>query len=229
MWLSFTKRNTVALKNKSDSDRLGSSREHCGFFRSGRRVHPPETVRTFLSFMVAPIARRESELVLTIWFWNISLSRFISPLLQSSTRRIQVASTCEQAQAGSLMPLASSTERTKQIKMLENVLNFCKDLKEFAWKTSFLKSFVPNRIFFSCRRLKWRNHSGEENIHLLNNWASTMSPRHIDTIVTEDSMTKMLFSLGETFQWHLVWVVLYFSGIFLYASNGQQYSWRCIV
>lgn len=127
---------------------IGLKQRTLWVFRSGRRVHPPETVRTFLSFMVAPIARRESELVLTIWFWNISLSRFISPLLQSSTRRIQVASTCEQAQAGSLMPLASSTERTKQIKMLENVLNFCKDLKEFAWKTSFLKSFVPNRIFF---------------------------------------------------------------------------------
>ena len=47
-----------------------------------------------------------------------------------------------------------------------------------------------------------------------------MSPRHIDTVVTEDSMTEMSFSLGETFQWHLVWVVSYFSGIFLYASNG---------
>lgn len=105
--------------------------------------HSKERVRA-----VMPLQERFVTSPSTIWFWNISLSRFISPLLQSSTRRIQVASTCEQAQAGSLMPLASSTERTKQIKMLENVLNFCKDLKEFAWKTSFLKSFVPNRIFF---------------------------------------------------------------------------------
>lgn len=163
VWLcdSLLPRETqLLLRTKVIQTELGSSREHCGFFRSGRRVHPPTNCQDIPLFYycshskervraVMPLQKRFVTSPSTIWFWNISLSRFLSPLLQSSTRRIQGASTCEQAQAGSLMPLASSTERTKQIKMLENVLNFCKDLKEFAWKTSFLKSFVPNRIFFS--------------------------------------------------------------------------------
>lgn len=105
----------------------------------------PQTVRTFLSLTVASTARRELELPWpskrcvtspgTIWFWNTSISRFLSPLLASSMRQNQVASTCKQVEAGSIMSLASSTERTQnKLKCFKMFLNFCKDFKEFAWK-----------------------------------------------------------------------------------------------
>ena len=148
MWLSFTKRNTLALKNKSDSDRIGLKQRTCGFFRSGRRVHPPANCQDGPLFYCSshskervgaavPLQERFVTSPSTICFWNISISCFFSPLLQSSTKRIQVASTCEQAQAGSLMPLASSTKEQNKLKCL----------KMFWTSVKILKSLLERRHF----------------------------------------------------------------------------------
>lgn len=88
----------LLLRNKSDSDRLCSSREHGFFIGLAEESTHPQTVRTFLSFIIAPIARRVRAVMplqkrfvtspSTIWFWNISLSTLPSPpaIIQTDLR-----------------------------------------------------------------------------------------------------------------------------------------------
>lgn len=113
----------------SDWDREGSRGEHCGFWGLAQSTHP-QTVSMFLSLIIAaPASRLRAELpccskrLCDEWKYNLVLKWhlppcFPPPLLTSSIRQTHVASTWKQAEAGSIMPLASSTESPKQIKML---------------------------------------------------------------------------------------------------------------
>ena len=96
-------------KTKVIQTELGSSREHVGSSGLAEESTHPQTVRTVLSFIVAPIARRELELPCPskrdLWQVQVQSASEISPSHASSHL------SCNHPQNGFKLPLPVSKHR----------------------------------------------------------------------------------------------------------------------